>query len=222
MYYPQEFDIIANPFIESKELARTPGDLLNETYVNALAAIMVVEDQTWKSGADGVMGYHNDTLNIAHNLLPINLAETAANVWDSGIAPQTCLFASDFWSDIISLEAWATLLQGEAQQEVITTGRIGQVYGMEMVSDFFRHPQHKVLERGELYIVGAPNTHGQYTDRNGVTALEQDASHVGTPGRGWHLSELISLIIVNDRSVAKLNRLGRAFGDNRQLRTQRA
>ena len=218
IYYPSEFHIVCNPYIEEKELVRTPGDLLNETYANALTAIMVQEDRTWKTMADDLMGYHNDTLNIADSFLPINLSELTGYILDSGLSPSTCLMSTGFWKDIIALEAWATLMTPESKGEILATGRLGMVYGMEIVSDFFRHPQHKVLEQGEMYVISAPDTHGQYTDRNGVTSLEQDAAHQSIPGRGWHMSELLSMVIVNDRSVAKLNRVGRAFGDNRQLR----
>ena len=220
MFWVDEFEIIANPFVAQKDLVRSTGDLLNETYTNALTSIMVVEDRTWKEMADSLMGYHNETLNIANAFLPVNLAEVTSYLSNSGLSATTCLFSSDFWQDMSSLEAWGTLMSQEAKMEILATGKLGMVHGMEMVSDHFRHPQHKVLEQGEMYVVSSPDTHGQYTDRFGVMSEEQTAAHQGISGRGWHMSELISVFIANDRSVAKLNRAGvRGFGDHRELRT---
>ena len=219
VYWIDEFEVFANPFVAQKDLVRSTGDLLNETYTNALTAIMVTEDRTWKEMADSLMGYHNETLNIANTLLPINLAEVTSYLTNSGLSAQTCLFASDFWQDITSLEAWGTLMHPEAKAEVLATGRIGMVHGMEMVSDHFRHPQHKVLNQGEMYVISSPDTHGQYTDRFGVQSEEQTAAHQGISGRGWHMTEMISVFIANDRSVAKLNRAGTIRGDHRALST---
>ena len=218
-YYMDEFYVTAAPYIEQKELSRSPGNLLDETYTNALTSIMVKEDQLWKQMADELQGHANDQINISNSFLPVNFGAVIENVSQWGIPPMFTLMATDFWNDITSLEAWATLISLNAKEELLTSGRMGRIMGTELITDFHRHPAHKVINRGELYVVGSPETHGQYTDRNGVTSLELDAATQKVPGKGWFMSEQLSMIIVNDRSVAKLSRIGSVQGDNRALST---
>ena len=75
-----------------------------------------------------------------------------------------------------------------------------------MLSDHFRHEEHKVLDAGDIYIVGPPNQHGQFTDRDGLEAKPIDDTHESVPGRGWSIIETMSMVIANTRSVAKASR----------------
>ena len=218
IHYPEEFYVTTAPFIEQKEITRTPGDLLGETYVNALNAIMVQEDRTWKRLADDLVGVANDSLTLTNSFLPINFMEVVTYVSRWGVPPATVIMSSDFWQDIAALEAWATILSVNVQDELLATGRLGSIHGMEIISDFYRHPQHRVLEGGDLYVIGKPDMHGQYTDRAGVDAREKGPEHENIPGRGWFMSEQLSMTIINDRSLAKLSRSGAPAGDNRALR----
>jgi hypothetical protein len=90
-----------------------------------------------------------------------------------------------------------------SQYELLLTGQMGVIYGMSIYSDAYRHPEHKVLDRGESWIVGDPINHGVYTDRGGVTSQPIDITTEKVPGRGWVFSELMSMVIANSRSVAR-------------------
>jgi hypothetical protein len=72
---------------------------------------------------------------------------------------------------------------------------------MTVYSDAYRHPQHKVLQQGDLIVFAAPETLGQFTDRGGVESLPVDAAVTGIPGRGWQLQESLSIVIANSRGV---------------------
>ena len=89
------------------------------------------------------------------------------------------------------------------KHELFMTGRLGRVHGIPLLTDFTRHPQHKVLEPGEFYITAAMEMHGQYTDRGGLVSEPITQAETGIPGRGWTMYELMTLVIVNSRSVAK-------------------
>jgi hypothetical protein len=58
-----------------------------------------------------------------------------------------------------------------------------------------------------MFVVGDAINHGIYTDRGGVQSQPIDISHEQLPGRGWAMSELLSMSIANSRSVAKARRV---------------
>ena len=201
-FYPAEFYITSRPFIESKDIARSTGDILEEKYVDALESIMVQEDRTWKAMADDLVGIDNTHMNISGDLTPSTFAQLTALVNDWGVQATSALIASDLWKDVTSTSDWATIIDPVSQHELLLTGKLGTIHGLVVLSDHFRHPQHKVLSKGNIYIVGAPEQHGQYTDRGGVESQPIDATQERVPGRGWQMSETMSMVVVNSRSIA--------------------
>lgn len=202
--FPAEFYISARPYIEERDLNRATGDILEEKYTEALEGIMVQEDRIWKRLADEIVGgAGNPHLNVAGEFNPKAFARATGYLQDYGITPAFALLASDLWQDIISNSEWAEIIDPVSQHELLLTGKLGTVHGMEILSDQFRHQTHKVLNRGEFYIVSAPHQHGQYTDRGGVKSQPIDGTHESVPGRGWFMSESLSMVIANPYSVAR-------------------
>lgn len=202
-FYPAEFYINARPFIEQKDIARSTGDILEDKYVDALEAIMVQEDLTWKRMSDDLIGLDNPHVNISGALTPSTFGNLVSFVHRWGVHAMYALIASDIWTDIVSNDAWATTIDPVSQHELLLTGQLGTIHGLTMISDHYRHPQHHVLNAGDIYIVGAPEQHGQYTDRGGVESQPIDATVERVPGRGWHLTETMSMIVANSRSIAR-------------------
>lgn len=205
--YPQEFYITARPYIEQKMIARTSSDILEEKYIDALEAIMVQEDRTWKHMADELVGLDNPHLNISGTFTPSAFAELTSTVNNWGVTPASALIASDIWKDIVAQPDWATIIDPVSQHELLLTGKLGVIHGQDIISDHFRHPQHKVLDQGDCYIVGAADQHGQYSDRGGVESQPIDGTQERVPGRGWFMTETMSMVIANSRSVARGRRI---------------
>ncbi len=204
----QEFYINVRPYVEQKDIFQASGDLLQETYQNTLAAILVQEDKTWKSAADDLTGVSNEFVNISGRMTPEAFAEMTSLITRWGIAARYALFASNLWQDFISTSGWHEIYDPVHKYEILTTGRLGTLYGVELTSDFFRHPEYKVLDAGDIYIISNPNQHGQYTDREGISTQPIDGAHEGVPGRGWNMTETMSLVIANSRSLTKGMRTG--------------
>lgn len=202
--YPQEFYLTARPYIEQRDISRSTGDILEEKYTESLEAIMVSEDRLWKRMADELVGgAGNPHLNVAGEFNPKAFARATSYLQSAGITPAFALLASDLWQDIVSNSEWAEIIDPVSQHELLLTGKLGTVHGMEILSDQFRLAQHKVLNAGEFYIVSTPDQHGQYTDRGGVTSQPIDGTQESVPGRGWFMSEVMSMVIANPYSVAR-------------------
>ena len=201
--FPPEFYISARPYIEKRDIDRSNTDILEEKYIEALESIMVGEDRSWRNMADATVGAENDMTNVAGTLGPASLGAIRNQVTRWGIPARFWLIANDLWSDLTSNTEWSGLINPVAQHELLLTGQLGTVLGMEVISDAFRHEQHKVLSAGEMYVIGAPENHGQYTDRGGIESQPLDGSQESIPGRGWFMNESVSMLIANARSVAK-------------------
>lgn len=206
-FYPPEFYISARPFIEQREIDRSNTDVLEEKYIEALEAIMVGEDRTFKRLADSTVGTANTFTNIIGSVTPASLGQFRNQVTQWGLPARYWLIANDIWNDIIGDSGFQSLIDPVSKHDLLMTGELGTILGMTVISDGFRHPQHKVLERGEMYIIGDAVNTGQLTDRGGLQSLPLDSSHEKIPGRGWMLTQTISMVIGNARSIAKGRRV---------------
>lgn len=204
VYYPQEFYLQARPYIEAKELARGPATLLDRTYLSTLEAFMVAEDRLWKKMADKTVGLANEQTILAGQVTTRALANMVSNITQWGLPASFWLISSDIMTDIISEESWVNTFNATSYaEELIQTGNIGNVYGLEVITDQFRHQQHKVLGRGEMYVVSSPEQHGVYSDRDGIEARPIDETTERIPGRGWTMNQLTAMSIINARTVTK-------------------
>lgn len=203
--HPPEFLITAKPFIDAKEIARHGSDILERQYSNALTVTMVAEDRTWKQAADELVGMDNEMTTISGHLLPETFMTVVENVTRWGIPTGTALFSSSLWTSIGSQQRWSDIMDPVTKHEMFMTGRLGRAHGIDILTDFVRHPQHKVFDRGDFYVVGAPEMHGQYSDRGGLVSEPITQAESKIPGRGWSMYEIMTLVIVNSRSVAKGN-----------------
>jgi hypothetical protein len=86
---------------------------------------------------------------------------------------------------------------------LLLTGELGVMYGQTITSDAFRHPEHKVLGRGEFYVISDALNHGAYSDRGGLMSVPTDISSERIPGKGFVIHESLAVAVANSRSVAK-------------------
>lgn len=202
-FWAPEFDLVARPFVQKREIDQSVSDVVDEKYVEGLEGIMVAEDRTWKGLADKTVGLDNPLTNIVGTLTPAGLMVVKNYVTSYNIPARYLLLANDLWNDIVSDATWLAAIDQVSKHEVLLTGQLGTVYNMDIISDAFRHPNHKVLNRGEFYVIGDAINHGAMTDRGGVESTPTDISTERTPGRGWVLVETISMVVANSRSLAK-------------------
>lgn len=202
-YFPSEFNIVINLEIEEREIAQATGDILDEKYQEGLQASMVIEDRIWKAGADALLGQPNTLTTISGALTPTYLASIANLVSSWNLPTVNCILANDYWKDIATNPNWLTAFDPVSQAEVLLTGKLGNIYGMGVSTDGFRPPEQKVLEPGELYVTSSPEYHGAITTRGGIVPTPLNGPVNSRTTRGWFMSELISFMITNGRSVAK-------------------
>ena len=72
-----------------------------------------------------------------------------------------------------------------------------------MITDAFRQPNLRVIEPGEVFVVGAPINHGVFTVRGTMLVEPINKFNNAKSQKGWFLNELVSFVLGNSASVAK-------------------
>ena len=201
-FTPPEFQIVARPFVPQNEINQSAGDVLQEKFVEATEALMVAEDRAWYNQAVALNGIDNNLTVVAGQLTPLVVAEVRNNVTRWGNKAAYLLIASDIMNDVIGNTEFQAAIDPVARHELLMTGTIGTMYGMSVVTDAYRFPEHKVLNQGEFFVVSDPITHGAYSDRDGIQSQPTDISVEKIPGRGWVMYQSMAMCIANSRSVA--------------------
>lgn len=200
--YPPEFTISARPFIEKRLLDQSVSDVLDEKYVESLEGIMVGEDRVMYNLAKSTVGVENNQTQTVGSLDPTTLSVMRNNVTRFNIPATSWWIANDIWQDIVGNSGFQQIIDPVSKFELLNTGLLGRILGMDIYSDGYRHPQHKVLSKGEHFVLGKAENLGQYTDRGGIDSQPIDGATEGIPGKGWFLSESISIALVNARAVS--------------------
>jgi len=207
VFMPGEFEILANLRVENLDIEQVSGDLLDEAYNQGLDAIMVGEDRMWKKAADMAVGVVNPLNYISGTLTTQMLATIRQAVTDWNLPATNAIISNDFWSDVIGSNDFATFLDPVSKYDLVLNGYLGTLVGMNLITDAFRQPNQKVLSRGEIYVIASPENHAGYTDRGGVRSTPTSGADQGNTTKGWLISELLSFVLANPRSVAKGKRV---------------
>lgn len=203
VYTPSEFEIKANLRVHKMDLDQINGDLLDRAQQDGMTAIMVQEDLIWKRACDQSVGMANDITYLSGDLTPrlLSMLKTQVTRWP--LPCTTAVMACDYWNDIIGNSEFASALDPVSKYDLITTGRLGTLLGMELITDGFRAPEHRVLKEGELYCVADQDYHAMYTTRGGTQSVPTSGANQGNTDRGWLLSSTFSFTMANVRSVSK-------------------
>lgn len=207
-FYPPEIDIIARPFVPEKEINQSADDVLTEKFVEGQEAIMVAEDRLLYNASNAVVNLENEQTVMSSAMTPYTFMTVVDKVTRWGLAGHIALMASDLMRDIIGNEEWMKAIEPVSRHELLMTGTLGVLYGINLVTDAYRHLEHKVLSRGEFFIYADPVNTGAYTDRGGLRSQPIDISTEKIAGRGWVIQEPFSMALANPRAVAKGIRLG--------------
>jgi hypothetical protein len=205
--YPPEYYVLGNIRVPDIEIAQGAPDILEDAFARAMENINVKEDLVLVRMLDETVSVVNPLFLLAGGLTPSNLSATRTALLQWGLQASQLLIASDFWTDIAGNAAsFGNLFDPVTRYELVQTGFLGTLLGMDITTDAFRDPQQKVVLPNNMYILSEPINLGAYTDRGPVKSVPQDNYNDGIPGRGWWFSELLSTVVTNPRAVVKATR----------------
>lgn len=207
LFQPDEFEIVANLRVDIMDIEQVSGDLLEHAYNEGLQSIMVKEDRLWKAAADMTVGLNNPLIYIAGLLTPTILSSMRQTIAEWNLPVTSAIISNDYWTDITGSSDFGTLMDPITKYDLVLNGYLGTMIGMNLVTDAFRPPNQKVLERGEIYVITAPEYTGAYSDRGGIRSTPTSGADAGNSTKGWFMSEIISLVVSNAKSVVKGRRV---------------
>lgn len=202
-----EFYISANPRVEEIELAQGSSDILEDKFFEGLEAILVKEDAILKAMMDATAGSYNDVIYFAGQFTPAVLSALKSNIERWRLPAVNMVFDVSLLNDILVGTDFSTYFDPITKYELISTGRIGRLFGTDMITDGYREPSLQVLDKGEIYMTSTPEMTGGYTDRGPVNSRPVDMGDQIVPARGWAMTEIVSILLANGRAVSKAKRL---------------
>jgi len=200
--YPPEVMINCSVLIEDKDIAQATGDILEEKYQDGLEQIMKKEDDLLIQLARASAGAAND-LFFFSTLTPSVLSQMqlAVNAW--GIPPSVVLLAFDLWNDFRTDSEFASYFDPVTKHELIMEGSLGTFFGMQLITDAYKHDTLRVLNDGEIFVMGAPATIGGITIRQELASKAVDKYAMEKAERGWFMSLIEGMSIVSPRGLVR-------------------
>lgn len=204
---PNEFPIVANPFISDLEMSQGSPNLLEEKFADATEHFMVVEDRLVKKQLDLAAPLQNNLQLWSGSFGPTQVSYMQKEVTGWGLPVATMIISIDLLSDLQIADLWGKQFGPVTQLELLMTGKLGVIFGMEVWTDGVRNPRLRVLDNGECYVISTPEMLGGYTDRGPIQASPRGPEHANKPGRGFMMSEQLSIAVTNARAVCRGRKL---------------
>lgn len=204
---PRPFVLSNNVLIDNLELTISPVDLLDIKYNQALEQQLVGEDRYFTNLLDLASAEYNEPVYFS-TLTPTVLASLRNQIdTQGGIPVGGLLLAADLWADIISDSEFQNFYSPIEKHEIVLTGRLGTLMGMDIVTDGFRIKNLQVLKPGSAYVLGIPDLLGVIGQYGEMTVSAIDQRVIGKSKRGWFIENTLDMTVLNSRAVVKGQRL---------------
>lgn len=89
------------------------------------------------------------------------------------------------------------VLEPVTRHELLMTGCLATLLGMDLSTDGFRDPTQRVLPRGAMFTYATPEYLGAYSTRGAPTAEPTTGVNEGNTDKGWLVSETLSFVLAN-------------------------
>lgn len=202
-----EFAINSTPEVDELEMHQNSGDILEDKYYEAMEAIFATEDRVLVGSLRAAVGHANPVTYFSGSFNQTVLAALRQGVTDWLLPAQFLLISNDLITDIMVGSEFSTWFDPVSKWEIIQTGRLGSLLGMNIITDGYREPSLQVLNPGEAFVLSSPMHNGAYTDRGPVTSTPIDGHTKGTNTKGWNLNEFVSITFANAKATSYAKRV---------------
>lgn len=204
---PEEFYVLGYVLMEEKEIAQDTGDLLDDKYNDGLEAMMVAEDRIGLNIFNKAAGAINDEFAFTSFTPSVMQHMKSEITTQGGIPVSTMLISMDIWNEIVAEPEFTSWYSEIEKHELVLEGNLGQLAGMNIITDGYRIPNLKVLGQGQVYMFGIPDTLGQIAQRGEMSVEKVSKANDGIPKRGWMFTSIESIAVVNARAIVRGQRL---------------
>lgn len=201
-----EFTVGANLRVMDLDMHQGSGDILEDKFYEAQEQILVKEDRVVVGLMRAATGIYNAPTYFSGAFTPTVLQGLRQAITDWRLPATTFLFANDILSDLMVGNDFSAWFDPITKYEIVQTGRIGNLMGLQLITDGYREENLQVLNSGETFMLTQSNHLGAYTDRGPVRSEPVSQYADGIAARGWALSEHISAVLANAKGVATASR----------------
>lgn len=198
-----EFNIETNVWVSGDDITMDGEQILQDQYDYSLQAFLTGEDRSWKKMADSVVGISYPLQVFGGDFTPDDFIGMQQLLTTGGVPATTVLMHYVYWQYFLNNASFANWFDPATRYEMLHTGNVGSLLGLNFITDGFREANLRVIEPGEIYMVGPPEMHGGYTERGPINAIAVDGYNEGLDARGWFMKERLSMAIVNPASIVK-------------------
>lgn len=204
--WPAEVDVTFRLMIEGKRLNQSREDELQLRYNEGLESILIAEDRGWKRTTDLLIDREGMGTNVVSStgLTPAAMKAGMTAITGNGMPVEKIVISGSLWGDVVLDTNFGVLIDPVSRLEILRTGRMGTMFGAEILTDASRDPRQKVLEPNEVYFASSPQFIGAYTDRGGPQILPLTAAETGIAGAGWHGVEYLSIGVYGARGQSRI------------------
>lgn len=200
-----EVVISENVRVLDREINRGNLDLVEDVYLRAQQGISVREDQLFAKQVRVAAGISGNSRLTTSTVTPQLLGQMRSDLDVAAVPAAQIIIGTQVWPDFLS-PGFAAAINPVTNYELISTGRLGRILDMDIVTDGLRPRGLRVLQPNELFVLSSPEFLGGYTDRGPVVATPRDNYDAGQPAKGWYMYEEISIILANAGAVSLLVR----------------
>jgi hypothetical protein len=126
--------------------------------LDALTQTVIKEDRRFLSQLRSDVPHANRV--TLTDLTPASVAKAREIITCGDVPVSDMLFSNAVWDSIVVDPDWHQIIDPITRIELFTQGRLGTILGMNMLSDIYRHPLHRVVKGGELFLFPPPQNLG--------------------------------------------------------------
>jgi hypothetical protein len=206
VFNPVEFELKADVRVSVIDIHQVAGDLMGRAERDAQNSIVTKEDRLLWDAMQKTIGRGNPMTYLYGGLTPGHLSKMRDQIDSWNIPVAGSVLSSDFWTDMVGNSVWMEALEPVTRHELLMTGRLATLLGMDLSTDGFRDPTQRVLPRGAMFTYATPEYLGAYSTRGAPTAEPTTGVNEGNTDKGWLVSEILSFVLANCRSVSLAQR----------------
>lgn len=203
--YPKSYQLTGAVLVEDKELEHSDSALLDEKFQDLLEQIWRQEDLHFKTLLDSLAPTINNVIQF-NTFTPTTFTTLRTQIRQHSIPCTRAILAVDLWDDIIAGTDFVNFWDEVHKHELIENGSLGSILGVNLLTDGFRHAALRVLNDGECYFLGSPQTLGGIAQHGELKTRPTDRYNMNEAKRGWFFTLIESMVLLNARAISRGHR----------------
>ncbi len=197
-----EYKLVSQILIDTAERLRSDSDILEEKRLEGMEAIFRAEDALFVELSRNAATTSNALVSYT-SYTPAAFQSQRSQIRQWALEAKTAVIGYSIWDDIIAGTDFTDWWSPVHKYELIMEGKIGQMLGVNLLTDGFREPRLKVMDSSEVLMFAAPGETGAIMERQAVKSYPINGRNMGRGDEGWFLEWVGAMALVNSYAVCR-------------------